>query len=439
MKNSFYNLYTSCPQGVLCFNTNSDNYIIISETTYNLLQNKLYNHIKPSLLETLINNKFIIEDDIDEYKELIKGYHSIDSFGSYFLTLLPSLDCNVRCWYCFEKHVVGSHMTSIQLNAILKYAQHILDRGDIERLYFTLFGGEPMLYFKEEVYPLLIKIKEYAISCNKKFQTTIVTNATLISEEIIPLLAELNATFQISIDGYREKHNSIKKSSEIKEGTYDVVMKAIHQLTNAYDTLINLRINYDNQTFKHLHDVFEDIQDIDRKKIKIHLERVWQTQPNNSNNSTELRDIINAFLSQGFSLTYLNFNRRNYSCLMDLKNEAVLSYNGDVYRCTGRDFTENHKEGMLIPEGIIKWNEQKATKRLSIKTYDNEKCRECKLLPQCWGPCSQKQLEHPDNIKQRCPLNALELSMDDYIQYRFNNEFISLRNYGKEKPIELLK
>ena len=90
-----------------------------------------------------------------------------------------------------------------------------------------------MLYFKEEVAPLLFKVKDYAKTINKDIRVSIVTNATRITEDIIPMLAELDATFQITIDGYREKHNSIKKSPEFKEGTYDVVMKAIHDLTNA--------------------------------------------------------------------------------------------------------------------------------------------------------------------------------------------------------------
>jgi len=271
---------------------------------------------------------------------------------------------------------------------------------------------------------------------NKDIKVSIVTNATCITEDIIPILAELNATFQITIDGYREKHNSIKKSPKFKEGTYDVVMKAIHDLTNAYDSRINLRINFDNQTFKHLNSVINDIQDVERKKIRIHLERVWQTTASDDyTTGTYLKEFINDMLRLNFRLSYLNFGRRNYSCLMDLKNNVVISYDGNVYNCTGRDFTDTHQEGVLTTDGSIEWELNKLERRATINTYDDPACIRCKLLPQCWGLCKQKILEHPNKAEQMCPLKTMEITMDEYITYRFNNEYISRKIFGNEQPI----
>lgn len=439
MKNSYYNLYAPCSAGMLCFNTYYDNYLVIKRHTYDLIQTGSYDKISESALKVLQENGFVVEDDVDEYQNLIQEYHKSDTSGTFNLTLLPSLDCNVRCWYCFEKHIVGSHLSSQQQNAIFNYAQNILNKKNISVIHFSLFGGEPMLYFKEEVAPLLFKIKGYAKTLGKDIKLSIVTNATRITEDIVPMLAELNATFQITIDGYREKHNSIKKSPEFKDGTYNVVMKAIHTLTDTYDTCINLRINFDNQTFKHLHSITNDIQDIDRKKIKIHLERVWQTSaPDDSTTGTYLKEFINNMLRLNFRLSYLNFNRRNYSCLMDLENNVVISYDGSVYNCTGRDFTSKHQEGKLTPEGNIEWEQDKLQKRTAIKTYDSPICAQCKLLPQCWGNCKQKILDYPDKTKQICPLRTMELSMDDYIAYRFNNEYISQKVLGTDKPVSLI-
>ena len=111
-----------------------------------------------------------------------------------------------------------------------------------------------------------------------------------------------------------------------------------------------------------------------------------------------------------------------YHVLLAKENELVVSYDSKIYKCTGRDFTCSLQEGELSIDGTIIWDEEKLDKRLSIKTYDNPMCRKCKLLPMCWGPCCQKQIENNNNnLDKYCQLNHMEMSLDDYILFRFNN------------------
>lgn len=53
----------------------------------------------------------------------------------------------------------------------------------------------------------------------------------------------------------------------------------------------------------------------------------------------------------------------------------------------------------------------------------------CKLLPLCWGPCNQKLLETPGDVMRYCQLQNMELSLDDYVEYRFNNELLKTSTY----------
>lgn len=134
-------------------------------------------------------------------------------------------------------------------------------------------------------------------------------------------------------------------------------------------------------------------------------------------------------LINNFNISYMNLFRRSYSCKVSKYNQIVISYNGDVYKCSGRDFTDAMAEGKLQADGSVEWEEDKFKKRLAIKTYDNDMCRDCKLLPLCWGPCCQKQLETiPNDFQRFCQLNLMEMSLDDYVIYRFNNEMIYQRN-----------
>ncbi|MBO4945185.1 MAG: SPASM domain-containing protein, partial [Muribaculaceae bacterium] len=166
-----------------------------------------------------------------------------------------------------------------------------------------------------------------------------------------------------------------------------------------------------------------------RNKIGVHLERVWQTGGSPFDNE-ELKVIINQWMANGFKVSYMNMGRRSFSCKASAKNEVVISWDGAVYKCSGRDFTEEHRDGQLMPGGTIKWKEDKLKQRLDIVTYDNPMCRDCKFLPLCWGPCCQKQMETPDGgLERYCQKHNMEMGIAEYVKYRFNNAYINPANY----------
>lgn len=430
MKASQYNIYTKNKDKVICYNTKSDSFCLLTNQDFETLKNDIQqlSQQSPKVYEGLAKSRFIIEDEADEYKELCEEYDvATNSKTAYYLTLLPSLDCNLRCWYCFEKHIQGSHLTAENSHAILEYVKQLFSNNpELSYLNVELFGGEPLLYFKEELYPLLSQIKQYILSLQKSVSFFFVTNAVCITPDTIPLFNDLNASFQISIDGYKDRHDKIKFIPETKEGTYDSVIQTIYALTEKMDhTYINLRINYDDDTLPYMKDLIQDLIDVDRHKINIHLERVWQTGNFMNYDNEELKSVINLWMLNGFKVSYMNMERRSLSCKASMKNQSVISYDGTVYKCSGRDFTPEHQEGVLSSKGIIRWDQEKLDKRLSIITHDNDLCRKCKFLPLCWGPCCQKQLETTaNNFGRFCQKQNMELNIADYIRYRFNNAYI---------------
>jgi uncharacterized protein len=80
------------------------------------------------------------------------------------------------------------------------------------------------------------------------------------------------------------------------------------------------------------------------------------------------------------------------SCYGDHKNHATINYNGEVFKCTARDFTNANHEGKLEQDGEINWN-PKYERRLNSK-FKNKPCLECAILPICNGGCSQQAIEH---------------------------------------------
>lgn len=431
MKASHYNLYAkNKTKNTVCFNTKLDAFCILSNKDLELLKTNipLLASQSPNVYNALVEKGFIIEDNIDEYKQLCEEYESATNNNSiYRLTILPSLDCNLRCWYCFEKHIQGSHLENKTSDSIFRFVENLFENNpNLEALDVELFGGEPLLYFEKELYPLLNKIKNHINDLGKNVSFFFVTNAVCINEETIPLFKELKANFQISIDGFKDRHDKIKFIPDTQIGTYNHVIQIIHRLTEEIDSCyINLRINYDDETLSHMEELIKDLSSINRNKIGIHLERVWQTIGFSNYENEELKSIINTWMLNGFTISYMNMHRRSYACNASVNNQCIISYNGEIYKCAGRDFTPKHKDGVLNTDGSITWDKKKLEERLNIQTYNNDMCRDCKFLPLCWGPCSQKQMESKDkDFTRYCQKRNMEISIADYIRYRFNNAYI---------------
>lgn len=430
MKPSLYTHFVKVKNGIIGYNILKDIFVFLSENEYNnYLELITFDNLSDKEIsencKKLIEHGFFVDCSQDEYNFLLEEHQkSIENASTYDLTILPSLDCNLRCWYCFEKHIYGSHMTTAIEENIVSHVKYIFETNEnLTHLSVELFGGEPLLYFEKELYPLLLRLKTYIENIGKHISFFFITNAVCIEEKHIPLFANLNASFQISVDGYKNKHDKVKFIPDSKEGTYDKVINIIYKLTEQIENVfINLRINYDDNTLLHIDGIIRDLLDVNRKKIQIHLERVWQTSGKVDSSNQVLKNIINLLIANDFNVSYMNFSRRSFSCKASKKQQAVISYDGKVYKCCGRDFTDTHAVGELQNNGQIKWDNEKAEKYLNIKTFDNTMCENCKFLPQCWGPCNQKQIEN-ENLHGYCQLNLMELGLDDFICYRFNNEY----------------
>ena len=102
----------------------------------------------------------------------------------------------------------------------------------------------------------------------------------------------------------------------------------------------------------------------------------------------------------------------------DNKNSAVINYDGNVYKCTARDFNEENREGTLSNNGIIVWNEKHELRRKIV--YGGDECKECSIYPLCHGGCSQHKLDSLD-ILDKCIKGYDEQAKLDFIKKRIED------------------
>lgn len=353
--------------------------------------------VHPELYEVLEENKFIVDNDVDEILQARNLINSINgSDKSYRLIVNPTINCNFNCWYCYEDHTQKTKMTSEVLSRIEKLINNINSNESLEKFQLSFFGGEPLLQFKKTVVPLLTYAYKNAKIHNKYFFSDLTTNGFLLTDKILTELRKYNVeSFQITLDGNKENHDKTRFTSKGR-GSYDII---INNIINAVkkEFEIVLRVNYTAENLVGIEDMLDSFGSLsysERKRITLSMNKVWQES--NTNLGHIVDEFKNKALEFGFKLPdALLGNRVCNSCYADKINEAVINYDGNVYKCNARDFTLENREGVLDESGKIIWNER-YYKRLTSK-LTNKPCFHCPILPICGGGCSQTSLEYNGN------------------------------------------
>jgi uncharacterized protein len=311
-------------------------------------------------------------------------------------------------------------------DSIIKHINYMVETENINSIELDWFGGEPLLGFEDTIYPLSKKIKEIALKNKLQFVHVITTNGYLATKEMIEKFKTIDLShFQITLDGVKNIHNKVKKSSS--NDSYQVTVNNINEICNILEKPeIQLRINYTKQNLKNITEIIKDFPEKNRKFIKVLFQQVWQLE--NKNKPQNVEPILNKFKESGFRIEYNRINKKPTACYADKFYQAVINYDGSVFKCTARDFND-HKfsDGKLNSEGIIEWKEQKLLSRFNNSTFENKYCIRCKFLPVCFGPCSQKMLELKDlnRFKTICYRGGVKIGLErlykDFYQNTFTN------------------
>ena len=394
MKISKYNFYLKKNDAYIGINLKTLIPIKVNCNTFNILSQpesniNIIKEQNPSFFNLLLKLGFIILDDHNEQEELIiKHRLTVYSTQGYRLTIVPTLGCNLRCWYCYEEHF-EEYMDEKNIDTILKFVESLIKNNNLKTFHLDWFGGEPMLCFKEIIYPLSQKIKELCEKHNILFRNSITTNGVLIDQSIVEAINDIQLYhYQITLDGGKEEHNRVRKTTS-NEGTFNRIINNINLLLENLDNVnITLRINYTKKNLPSIGEIIDYIPPVFRKRVTVAFQQVWQTKVNGDIDSWNYRKKFecNDFRSIGV------FPGVHCKCYADLFNQCVILPNYDVFKCTARDFKKHPADGFLSSTGRIHWNST-FHKRLSKTTIERKICLECDVLPVCWGPCSQKLIE----------------------------------------------
>lgn len=418
MKFSKYNIFfDNGDSTILLFNTRTLKLIVLVKEIYELIDMYIPNiesldTIHHSLYLALKKYQFILKDEVDEQVQAINTLEKRNNSTSSFEFIInPTLDCNLRCWYCYEEHLKGSCMSASILKATQKAIVEKLQSKKLKTLQLSFFGGEPLMKFNSIVYPLIEFAKNKCEQYNKKLKVNFTSNGVLLTPKNVDKLFNIGVKcfFQIAFDGDEQKHDQVKKHPNGHGSYQETITNIKYAISRGIHILVRCNYTADNiYSFQQLIKDFSTITYRDKKRLHFDLKKVWQVEENETTQNG-VAELYKLMIKYRFVKEAPIISSDINTCYADKENSVVINYDGNIFKCTAQDFKPEASEGFLNENGEIHYN-QKYEQRMRSR-YSNARCLNCKAFPIC-TVCSQRRMFDKTD---KCLLDFTDEDIENFI------------------------
>ena len=322
------------------------------------------------------------------------------------VTILPTTDCNARCFYCFEEGIARYTMSKKVAEQTVKFISNFYEKKDLA---IAWFGGEPLLKF-EIIKFITFELKKLGYNLN----THITTNGSLLTKDMINFFVAnySNTSFQITLDGVDEKYYEAKKYIDISpQDAFKIVIGNIKMILKA-NLPVQVRINFlpskieeAKQTYRH---VLGLLSDVDISNLYLYMAPLNVKDDNEIISRFKGKDMEHPYLQlvkaqyeAGFPLNSIIYKDDNRllggfnlmpncaSCGILTNKRIIVDADGALYKChrlTGRkDWTVGN-----VFDGVD--TECYSYRHFTSPYIDEESCKKCNILPICNGGCRANRI-----------------------------------------------
>lgn len=324
----------------------------------------------------LEQGRFVVSSNKDEIEYALQlRREKLLSVRVFKLTINTTYDCNFACTYCVQTHKKSTNISAEVINKIVDIIRCKHKQVHFEILDLDLFGGEPLYNF-EGVKKIIDTFRQLGQELGFKITCFITTNGSLITDKVIKLFKDIETTFQISIDGSKERHN---QNRPFRNGapSYEIILVNIEKILNELPlATISLRSNYDRSIEpSHYYELLSVIRRYDKNRIYANLTKIYQESIRKIPYDRLLATVA---LFNRYSIPVSGYGFvSSFACKFSYQNSLFVDYDGTIRVCSAVGAYEYDETNDI----------RERTRYLAAIDNLPQKCVECLFVTRCKGPC----------------------------------------------------
>lgn len=312
------------------------------------------------------------------------------------LIICPTLGCNFRCPYCYQR--TQHNLTVMDSKTVAQLIRFIKGFVEAKDLSIVWYGGEPTLAFGV-VLDLTARIKELDVAFRG---ATLITNGYLLNSDIIKQLNNLRINaIQITLDGPKEVHD-VRRVLADGQPTFQQIMDNIESLMNSsYEGQCRVRINVDKNNLEHFIDLRTSLLERFRgNRLSVHSAHVITALDHTYDRKCKLcakewSDFnIVMYRNNGIPPKGGLFpdNSEFDVCFSNSCNAYFIGPEGELYKCSEDLGIEEMVIGNIFNDEPVSKPELMSLYITGTDPHLDAECLECKALPICGGGCANRRL-----------------------------------------------
>lgn len=383
-------LYNSMTGALVTFEREQSNEVLLA------LQNNNVSYVPTELIGIFLEDGYIVKNKIDEIKKISNLVAKRQNLtDEYYFSILLNLDCNFKCYYCFESHT-GEYLNNSVSHRIESMISKVSKSA--KKISIDWYGGEPLLSF-ERLRSLNDKFIEICKKNGTQYCASITTNGFLLTPSVVEYIKTVPFShLQITLDGPAETHN-ISRPLKSGKPTFDIILKNIkYAVEQGIEVMI--RVNITKNNINQISELYEIIEKQGLKnKVQIMLRSVVSSTANpcvgfclsDDESADKVAAIYKQMAKDGWtvfpnvdSLQCMGF------CHAEYPNRYLIDIKGNLYKC-GELFDPEESVGKICDGGELTLDQNKCGKFVNKNPLNFPECENCNILPICMGGCNMKR------------------------------------------------